>query len=201
MHTYPQLIVCEHCDSVYRRPVLEKGARARCGCCGAALDGAGHFEADSALALTVAAATAFVIANLCPVIGISLQGVSREATLWQAVAALAHGVVAPIAVPAGLVLIGVPGLQIALLLWLLAHARAGRRAPGFVYAMRWLGWLRPWSMVEVGMLGILVAVIKLAGTVHVVPGAGLWATAALMLLLPLTAGRDVHALWRLEPVR
>ena len=91
----------------------------------------------------------------------------------------------------------VPFLQITLLAWVLVHARAGRRAPGFAPAMRMLAALRPWSMIEVCLLGILVAVIKLSSLVQVAPGAGIWATAGLMVLITLIANRDTHRLWEL----
>jgi paraquat-inducible protein A len=198
MKTFPNLIICEHCDSVYARQALAPGEAAHCTQCGAVLYRANRPDVDSWLALTVAAAIAFAIANLCPVIRISLQGVHSEATLWQSAAALAQGPAAPIALPAALAIIGAPFLQIGLLAWILVHARIGRRAPGFARALRLLAVLRPWSMVEVGLLGILVAVIKLAGFVQVNPGAGIWATAALMVLLPLIASRDTHLLWDLS---
>jgi len=50
-------------------------------------------------------------------------------------------------------------------------------------------------MVEVGILGILVAIIKLISLVEVTLGAGVWATAALMVLLTVIAHRDLAALW------
>jgi paraquat-inducible protein A len=145
--------------------------------------------------LTVAAAIAFAIAQASPVIRIGLQGLHNEATLWQSALALAHGPATPIALPAALAVIVVPFLQIGLLAWVLAHARIGRRAPGLAWAMRVLVAIRPWGMVEVGLLGMLVAIVKLAGFVQVAPGAGIWATAVLTVLLALIAGRDVHSLW------
>lgn len=200
MKIFPNLVVCEHCDSVYRRPTLAPDEVAHCERCDAVLYRASRLDVDRWLALTVAAAIVFAIANLCPVIRITLQGLHNEATLWQSAAALAHGPAAPIALPAALAIIVVPFLQIGLLAWILVHARAGRRAPGFARAMRMLVALRPWSMVEVGLLGILVAVIKLAGFVQVAPGAGIWATAGLMVFLTLIANRDIHWLWEMtEP--
>jgi paraquat-inducible protein A len=195
MKTFPNWLICEHCDSVYRRHAPAPNELARCRCCEAVLYRGGRLDLDRHLALTVTAAIVFVIANVCPVIRISLQGLHSEATLWQSAAALAHGAAAPIALPAALALIVAPGVQICLLAWILAFARTGRRAPGFARAMRMLAVIRPWSMVEVGLLGILVAVIKLAGFVRVAPSAGIWATAVLMVLLPLVAGRDLQSLW------
>jgi paraquat-inducible protein A len=200
MKIFPHLVVCEHCDSVYRRHALAPDEVAHCERCEAVLYRASRLDVERWLALTVAAAIVFAIANICPVIRISLNGLHNEATLWQAAAALVHGPAAPIALPAALALIVVPFLQIGLLAWILGHARVGRRAPGFAPAMRMLVALRPWSMVEVGLLGILVAVIKLSGFVQVAPGAGIWATAGLTVFLTLIANRDIHWLWEMtEP--
>ncbi|MBB6245050.1 paraquat-inducible protein A [Rhodanobacter sp. A1T4] len=195
MKTFPHLIVCEHCDTVYRRVSLESGDAARCVDCAATLYRANRMNVDGWLALTVTAAIALVMANVCPVIRISLHGQHNEVTLWQSVAALGHGAAAPIAVPAALSVIVVPGLQILLLGWVLAFARAGHRAPGFAMAMKVLATLRPWSMVEVAMLGILISIIKLSNVVQVTPGDGVWATAGLMVLITLIASRDIHWLW------
>jgi paraquat-inducible protein A len=198
MNTFPNLIICEHCDSVYERPALARREVASCTRCDAVLYRAPRLDIDARLALTLAAAIAFVIANTCPVIRIGLQGLHNEATLWQSAEALAQGTAAPIALPAALATVVVPFVQICLLAWILAHARLGRRVPGFARAMRVLAAIRPWSMIEVGLLGILVAAVKLAGFVQVAPGAGIWATAGLTVCLPLVAGRDLHALWDLS---
>jgi len=61
--------------------------------------------------------------------------------------------------------------------------------------MRWLETLRPWSMLEVCLLGSMVAVFKLAGLLDVLPGLGLIALAALSLLMIRLAGRDIRDLW------
>ncbi|GHU38653.1 paraquat-inducible protein A [Betaproteobacteria bacterium] len=197
MRTFSDLIVCEHCDSVYRRRPLMPGEVARCDRCAAILYRARRLDVDGWLALTLAAAIVFVIANVFPVIHISLSGLHNEATLWESAIVLAHGPITLIAVPFALSIIGIPFVQISLLVWVLLHARAGRRAPGFAGTMRLLAALRPWSMVEVCLLGILVAVIKLSHLVQVTPGAGLWATAGLVALIPLIANQDLNRLWEL----
>jgi len=195
MNIYPQLVACEHCDSVYRRCTLAAGEVARCRRCDAVLARANPLDVDRWLALTVTTAVVFLIANVCPIVRISLNGMHRQATLWEFAWALARGSVAPLAIVAGLVMILVPLAQIALLSWVLSYARVGRRAPGFARALRTLACLRPWSMVEVAIFGILVAIIKLVSLVEVTLGAGVWATAALMVLLTVIAHRDLSALW------
>ncbi len=88
-----------------------------------------------------------------------------------------------------------PVFQLLLLTWVLSFALAGKRSPAFRLCMRWLEALRPWSMLEVCLLGAMVAVFKLAGMLDVIPGTGLFALAVLSLLLIRIAGRDVRDLW------
>lgn len=62
--------------------------------------------------------------------------------------------------------------------------------------MRALEHLRPWSMLEVCLLGILVAIVKLAGMLDVHPGLGLWALAMLTVLIILISGKGIRRLWK-----
>lgn len=197
MKTFPDLIVCEHCDHVFERIELHRHEVAHCEVCGAELYRAGRLNIDQWLALTLTAGIIFLLANCNPVISIELQGLTSEATLIQSFEALGRGRAAVIALPAAMTVIVVPFLQITLLGWVLFFARSGRRAPGFARAMKLLDTLRPWSMVEVCLLGALVAIIKLTAMVSVIVGIGTWAMAALTLLLTLIANRDIHWLWDL----
>lgn len=195
MRTHPSLIVCPHCDAVYRRPVLSAGQVARCAECGAVLLRAARLDMNGWAALTVAAAILFMLANTFPVISVGLQPYRNDVTLWQATASLVHGAWAPLALPAVAVAIVAPFAQIALLGWVLVYAWHGRRAPGFRTAMKALDWLRPWSMLDVALLGVAVAAIKLAGLVEVAIGPGLWAMAALIGVTAVTAKGDPRWLW------
>ena len=56
--------------------------------------------------------------------------------------------------------------------------------------------MRPWSMTEVMLLGILVALIKIAELATVEPGIGMYAMGALVVLLAaIVATVDPHAVW------
>lgn len=191
----PNWIICEHCDSLYESVPLAKGQTSQCSRCGAVLERARNLNVQQLLALSITAALLFVFANAFPVIGISLEGLSNEATLWQSVEALAQGRISLIAAVTGLAIILAPGLQIALLCWVLGFANIGRAAPGFKACMRALEHLRPWSMLEVCLLGILVAIVKLAGMLDVHPGLGLWSLSMLTVLIILISGKGIRRLW------
>ena len=63
--------------------------------------------------------------------------------------------------------------------------------------LRWVGHLQVWSMLEVVMLGILVALVKIAELATVDPGIGMYAFGAVILLMPAIAVNvDRRELWR-----
>lgn len=190
-----ELIICEYCDSVYQRLDLARQEKAHCQRCGAILQREPWLTLDQLFALSVAAGLLLAVVCFAPVLFVHVQGQVSSATLIEAVLALFDGPMTIMALTAGAALILVPALQVGLLVWLLAFARLGRQAPGFLWGMRTLEVLRPWSMLEVFLLGALVAVVKLTGRIEAAPALGLYALAVLSLLMIGVAGRDVRMLW------
>jgi len=190
-------IICEYCDTVYRKPALARHQRAFCVRCGALLRRHRPLNIDQVLALSVTAAILLLFSNLLPVMRISLYGRGNDATLWDSVWAMMQGPMIAMALVAGIAIIAAPLIQVLLLLWVFGFARLARRAPFFGTCMRVLEWVRPWSMLEVCLLGALVALIKLSGLLDVMPGIGLAALALLSVLLLGIAGRDIRWLWEL----
>lgn len=194
---YPDLMLCAGCDQAYPRRPLSSIQSARCRRCGSTLERGRHFSISTWLALTLTAAVLMVFANVFPVAIISLGGLESEATVWQAVVALGSGPGVPVAIAAGMIAIGVPALQVATLLWILSFAVVGRSCPYFVPAMRLLAASKPWGMIEVCLLAILVALVKLSGFLHVVAGIGIAATVVLAPLMAVITNRGTEDLWPL----
>lgn len=195
MATTAPLIICEHCDCVYQKATLGKHQKTLCTRCGGVLQRYNGLSVEQRLALTFTALMLWIFANFYPVMSISLKGLKNSATLWDSVLALSQGPITFIALVAAIAMIIAPIFQLLLLIWVLSHALGNRRAPGFRFCMRWLETLRPWSMLEVCLLGAMVAVIKLAGLLDVLPGIGLFALAILSLMMIRIAGRDIRDLW------
>jgi paraquat-inducible protein A len=189
------LIACEHCASIFRRQDLGPGEQASCGRCGTVLFRYSRLTLSGWLALALTAIIIFFIANAYPVAIMHVQGMERDASLPDALVVTwsqGHWIVALMTGLAGLVL---PLLQLCLLIWVLLPLSTGRRPPGFHGAMRLLGLLRPWCMVPVFLLGVLVAVVKLAAMASVAPGVGLGGFALLTILLTLLGRLSPHTLW------
>jgi paraquat-inducible protein A len=188
-------LVCEHCDAVYRNRAIARDDLLRCRRCGAVLARGHGLALDGQLALTLGALLAFGIGSLSPIVTLELRGIHTEASLlhatwltWRegehlaAVLSIATAFVFPLGV-------------ILLRLWVLVPLVRGRPVRALAPVMRLLRWMLRWSMVEVFMLGVLVAVVRSAGVTNVVLGAGIFAYIALTVLLTAIHAAGLQALW------
>ncbi|MGB3938076.1 MAG: paraquat-inducible protein A [Burkholderiales bacterium] len=190
------LVACHECDLLQREVPLRSGGVARCVRCGAELYRDRPASLDRALALTAGALLLFAIANSFPILGLALQGQVINATLYDTVDRLWDEDMKSVAALVFATTIAMPALELAALAYLLVPVRFGRLPPHFGLVFRVLQAVRPWGMVEVFMLGVLVSLVKLAHLAGVVPGVALWSFAALMLVMAaIAAVFDPRALW------
>ena len=190
------LLVCHECDAVYARRALASDDVLRCRRCGATLE-RGHFLAiDGQLALTFAALLVFLIGSASPIVTLELRGIRSVATLFQATQLTWQAGEHLVALLSAATAFAFPLVVILLRLWVLLPLLWGhRRAPALVPAMRALRWVMRWSMVEVFMLGVLIAVVRGAGVTSLVLGPGIFAYAGLTLLLTAIQASGLHGLW------
>lgn len=192
----PDLLACEECDAVYARRALEAGDVARCPRCGATL-GRGHLLAvDGQLALAAGALLVFTLGNVSDIVTLDLRGVRSPVTLYESIWATWVSGQHVVAVLAGATAFLFPLAVILLRLYVLTPLAAGVRVRGFVPAMRALRWVTRWSMVEVFMFGLLVAIVKIAGLASVILGVGIFSYAVLTVLLAATQMSGLHGLWQ-----
>jgi paraquat-inducible protein A len=190
------LVACHECDLLQGRIELSPGAAAVCVRCGATLYRRSKHDLDHTLAWALAAAACFVIANAFPLVALEVAGQQTSATLAGAARSLHQQGWTPVAALVVGTTIVAPGLGLAAMLYLLLPMRFGRLAPGFVPLARLVQAVTPWGMLEVFMLGIIVALVKLAHVASISPGIGLWAYAALMFaFIAAAASYDGHRLW------
>jgi paraquat-inducible protein A len=151
---------------------------------------------DRPLAYTLAALILFVIANAYPIVGLKVQGDRQTASLYDAVHTLWAQGRPDVAVLVGFTTILTPALQIALLTYVLLPLKFNRAAGGVVPVLRFIQRVKPWSMMEVFLLGILVSLVKLEHIAQVETGIALWAFGALIpLLIAASMSFNPEDLW------
>jgi paraquat-inducible protein A len=190
------LIACPHCDLLQRLPDLPPGTSARCPRCDRELWRVRLDSRTRSLALSLAAACLFVVANAVPMLGLKAVGRSASTTVIGGAAHLwTHGeqLVAVLVLCTAVL---APGAQIAIMLAVAVGARAERPAAWVGMLLRHQPAARTWSMIEVMLLGVLVALVKIADYATVVPGLALFVLGTLVFVLAaMQASFDAREVW------
>ncbi len=182
---------CDSCGLVSR-------ATHACPRCGAA---ARRRKPDSivrAWSLLIAAALLYVPANTLPVMAYINLGRSQDATILGGVAELADEGMWPLAALVFFASITVPLLKITGLGWLLLTTRRGERRwlRGRTRLYRIVDSVGRWSMIDVFMISILTALVRMGRLVSVDPGPAAVAFCAVVVLTILAASSfDPRLMW------
>ena len=169
----------------------------RCARCGCMVATRAADPIDRPLALTITALIVLITANTAPLMGLSAVGRHARTTIiggayemWVQGQEITAVIVAFCAVIA-------PAIYLLFMLTVLLTVRRPP-APHWVgETLRWAESVQPWSMNEVMLLGILVALIKIAELATVNAGVGMYAIGALVLLFPaIMVTFDPDEIWQ-----
>ena len=189
------LVVCDQCGLAHRWRPIGPGTVAHCTRCEAVL-GRGHrLSIGSILALTVAAGAAYLVAINATLVSISLRGGADDATLPEAIVVAWQGGQELVAVVAALTALVAPAAFIFFRLYVLVPLAANRKPPGFATCVRILHQAGRWNMVEVFTIGVLLALVRLAGLAEATPGPGLFALGVMTVLFAAIESAGLKHLW------
>jgi paraquat-inducible protein A len=190
------LIACHECDLLQREIEIPPGRTARCVRCGATLYRSPNRSIDHTLALTLTAAVVFILANAYPIIGLQIQATRNDTSLISAVHTLWSQGMEIVAILVLFTTFLVPMVQLGVMTHILLALKCNRKPAGFNGIMRILQHFNPWGMVEVFIIGVIVALVKLTHYGSLIPGIALWSLGALTLLMAATASSfNIHDVW------
>ncbi len=154
------------------------------------------------LAFCLSSLTLYLVCATLPLMTISILGRSRTVTLFTGPIELMREGWLAAGILVGLVTTIMPAVEILLMLGILLgalHHRLPWRVP---HMMRWYDRLRPWSMIEVYLLGLLVAYTKMIDLADVSLGPTVYALFALMVTMAATdTTLDDDVIWSRRRVR
>lgn len=192
---HDNLIACHECDTLFRKPRLVGRKIARCPRCGATLYSGVSRKLDAICALTLAALITFVIAQGFPIVELETNGITSQTTLFGALVALWGEDMQVVAVMVFCSTILFPLTELVALLYVLMPLRSGYVPAGFNRVLRAIQFVRPWGMIEVFMLGVLVTLVKMVSLARVIPEAALFAFGVLTLMSAVVVTFDPRILW------
>ena len=191
------LVACHDCDLLHRLPQVAPGARAMCRRCGSLLQRGRANSLQRTLALTLTSLVLFVLANAYVFMEFKLHGLEKDNHLITGVLSLYDKGYSPLA---GLILftsILAPFLKIVLLLSISVPLLLGRVPRRLGDVFRFYLALRPWGMLEVYLIGVLVAISKLADLASIVFQAACWSFGIMIFVTTAAeSALDPRLVWR-----
>lgn len=181
------LLICHECHQLNSQDTSLR--RQYCSRCGGALHARRPNSLVRTWALLLTSAILYVPANLLPIMTVSSLGKGQSDTIMSGVLELVHLGMVPIAAVVFIASILVPTFKlvgIALLLY--SIQRHQPMSPWQRTLMfRFIEWIGRWSMLDIFVIAILVAVVNFGNLATIEPGLGAMAFASVVILTMLAA--------------
>jgi paraquat-inducible protein A len=191
------LIACHDCERVWRVRVPLPHDLA-CSRCGAGLHKRKPASLQRTWALVIAAAVLYLPANVLPVMTVISFGRGEADTILSGIVALIQAGMLPIGMLVLFASILVPVLKLIGLAILLVSVERGwtAQARGRTTLYRIIEGIGRWSMVDIFMIAILVALVELQQLATILPGPGAICFAAVVILTMLASmSFDPRLIW------
>jgi paraquat-inducible protein A len=180
------LFACPSCDLLHVDPEAGEDCTVRCLRCHAVLLAPRSGAFTKVFVLAVTALILMVAAVWFPFLDLQVAGLTNKTSLLDAIFAFSSGNLLPLSFAVAALIVLIPALRfaaVAYTLWPLLHNR-----PPFRHArasFRLAEGLRPWAMAEIFIVGVAVALVKVAGLASISIGPAFWAFCALVVVAAL----------------
>lgn len=180
------LLACPSCDALLRDRAVQAGETASCPRCHHVIEAARPLAMTRIIMLAFAALILMVAAIFFPFLELEAAGMVRKSSLLSTMMTYASGLTAPLSFAMGALIVVLPAMRFGALLYVLGPMALGWHPARFaVPVFRLSEALRPWAMAEVFIVGVAVALVKVAGLAHVSLGPAFWAFVALVVVTVL----------------
>lgn len=191
------LVGCSVCDAVYRlRPELAFEAT-QCVRCGHKIT----YGKNASIAWLVSLSATNVVLSamvlFLPFLELHAGQFGNAASVIDVVLGFSSGIMIPLALAVLAFILMLPLCRFLLLIYAMGPMAIGQaNLPYAEHALRWGYTLKPWAMAEIFMVGVAVALVKLADLATLSIGPAFWIFA---IIVVLTAYQDSlmcrHTLW------
>ncbi|MEZ5912150.1 MAG: paraquat-inducible protein A [Paracoccaceae bacterium] len=192
------LVACPRCDALYRESPLSENMRARCPRCNTLIAAPRAGAMSRIVAFASASLILMVGGLLFPFLDLSLGAHTSHASILDVVLAFADGGTAFLSFAVAGLIVVIPAARLFAVLYVMAPLALGRPpARHATGVFRLSEALRPWAMAEVFILGVTVALVKVAGLATITIGPAFWAFVALVLIGVLQDNTMCsHTIWK-----
>jgi paraquat-inducible protein A len=190
------LIACKVCGLVQQIEDPPEGYEAECRRCRGVLTRVSASSRRRTAAFALAALFLYVPANIYPIIIMEYMGRHTENTVWEGVKVLYQDGMWYVAAIVFCASIVIPLLKL-LGLFFLVVTRGDRWQKQRTWVYKIICQIGPWAMLDVFLLSVLVALIRFGQFATVIPGAGIFAFASVVVLTILASSSfDPQLIWK-----
>ena len=180
------LVACPQCDTLHSAVAVDLDTRARCKRCHAVLLAPRRDAFTKITVLAITSSIMMVAAVFFPFLTLEAGGFRNATSVFDAVLAFSSGLMIPLSVAVAGLIILIPFTRLLAIIYTLWPLLKGRPPYAHARAMfRLAEGLRPWSMAEIFIVGVTVALVKVAGLASVSLGPAFWAFVGLVLVTAL----------------
>ena len=193
------LIICQQCHTLHEEVPIKDGTKALCTECGSILYRYDSKLVDYGLAWSITGFIFFILANLFPVVNIELLGHEQFITIPKTFVALFDN---------GFYVVGLLCLFLIFLFPLMIFSinivifalLKFKKAPVFTKELLvLLSHIKPWSMSDIFLISVLVALVKLIGYAQIHMGTAFWALVIFVSIdLYITKRIHLSEIWMLR---
>jgi paraquat-inducible protein A len=192
------LVSCTVCHLLMRSPPAASGAAGKCPRCGAAVHARKPQSMARTLALVIAAFIFYIPANVLPITKVTSLGATQSDTIMSGVIYFINSGMWPIALVIFIASILVPVLKLIILLYLVisVQRRSVWRPKDRTRLYRITEAVGRWSMTDIFVVTILVALVHLGALANIEAQAGAVFFAAVVVITILAAmSFDPRLIW------
>jgi len=193
------LIICHKCFTLHKEIDIKDGSKACCRECGAVLYRYDSRLADHGLALSITALIFFVLANVFPLVKVDILGHEQFITIPKTFISLFDSGFYVVGLICSFLIFIFPIMIFSsyMVIFLLLKLAVGEKLSKELLIL--LSHITPWSMSDIFLISILVALVKLIGYAQIHMGIAFWALMVFVLLdLYVTKSIHVSEIWMLR---
>lgn len=190
-------LICPECDLLLHQNTPVAGEKSHCPRCNYLLHNPSKNSIARTFSLSLTGLCLLFPANFLPIVGIKVLQNAHEGTLISGVLTLFDEGMSAVAVLVFLSSILFPVLNIVLSLLISGHLLFNRYSRYLTVWLKTLQIIEEWAMLEVYLLGIIVACVKLASMAELKFGLGLSAFVLLLIIsITLASNFDNVLFWQ-----
>lgn len=191
------LTACPECDLLMEKIAIPQGSAAKCPRCNCLLYHNKKHPIDRTLALAVTGLILFIPANILPIMTMNLLGRKLEGITMTGVYRMLETGYVGVGSLVFLTSVFIPVFQLSALTYVLTNIKLKLKAKHTIQIFKLYQWLKPWAMIEIYILGILLSCLKLEDDGDVIFQYGFYALSGFLLTTVLaTISLDSTYVWQ-----